>query len=322
MSFSVAEKTVATFKSRYGVNHTAMSNAEWFSELFEVRAPTYGAEVWLELTPGTNYYANHDAGATLDADIRRTRQWNGATWSSVSGGDVIPVERIIAPLAQLTATNKQAHMSLATPQASIDPPDVAPLNRLRDYIRFTDFGTDFLPRIFWDNGSGTAPGAEITTLALPDGWAWDADAGILLCGADSNNEFIPTGNLPIWIQHYRYIGTKGAGGGGATHDNHIRTDFDFSNVPGNLLIGTCPAGMVVGETAVNIVNVFNNGTTITVGDAVAQGRFLEAADVFTDYEGIYESDPHFSYDVDTEVRIYFPSGTPTQGTGEVIVYLS
>lgn len=211
MSFGLTERILANFKARYGVNHTGLSNVEWFAELFEVRPPVYGSEAWLELTPGVNFYANHDAGVMLNADIRRTRTWNGSSWVSVASGDVIPVEHIIAPLAQLTATNQQGYMSLATPQGSVDPPDVTAANRLRDYIRFSDFGTDFLPRIYWDNGSGTGVGAEITTLALPNGWAWDADAGILLLGADTNGEFVPVGNLPIWISHYRYVGIKGAG---------------------------------------------------------------------------------------------------------------
>jgi hypothetical protein len=221
----------------------------------------------------------------------------------------------------LTATNKQAHMSLASPQASIDPANVVPANRLRDYIRFTDFGTDFMPRIFWDNGSGTAPGAEITTLALPNGWAWDADSGILLFGADTNDAFVPPGNLPVWIQHYRYTGLKGVHDTG--EDNHIRTTFSFTDFPGgSLSIGTAPAGMVIGETVVKIIQTFNNGPMITVGDAVAQGRFQAVADNFPGYLGYYETDPHYIYSVDTEILIFFPGGTPTQGSGEVIIYLS
>ena len=320
MTFSVAEKTLSTFKARYGVNHTAMSNATWFSELFEVRNPQYGSEVWMELIPGTHFYANHDNRATLNGDIRRTRQWNGSAWINVASGNVIPVERIIAPLARLTATNNQAHMSLAIPVGSADPATVVPTNRLRDYIRFTDFGTDFMPRIYWDNGSGTGIGAEITTLALPDGWAWDADAGLLLCGADDNDVFTPPGNLPIWIDHYRYVGHKGVED--AIPDNHIRTMFSFTDVPGSVVIGTVPAGMVIGETVVKIIEVFNNSTTITVGDALAQGRFQTISDNFPTYVGNYETDPHYRYDVDTQVSIFFPSGTPTQGTGEVIIYLS
>ena len=320
MPFSLTEQTIATFKARYGVNHTAMSNAEWFAELFEVRGPTYGAEIWLDFQPGTHNYSYHDAGATLDADILRTRTWNGVAWGSVPGGAVIQVEKIISPLAELTATNRQSHMSLAVPQASVDPPNVTPASRLRDYIRFSDFGTDFLPRLFWDNGSGTAPGDEITTLALPDGWAWDADAGILLAGADSNDEFIPAGNMPIWIQHYRYVGTKGVGGTG--HYNHINADFSFADVPGSISIGTCPAGMVVSEVAIIITDPFDGSTTITVGDALAQGRFFAVADSFPAYAEPYATNPHHEYAVDTEILIYFPSGTPTQGTGEVIVYLS
>jgi hypothetical protein len=264
MPFSLEEQTIATFKARYGVNHTAMSNAEWFAELFEVRAPTYSSEVWLELQPGTNYYANHDGGTLLDADIVRTRTWNGAAWSSVPSGGVIKVEKIVSPLALLTATNKQAHMSLVTPQASIDPPTVLPSDRLRDYIRFTDFGADFRPRIYWDNGGGTAPGDEITTLALPYGWAWDADAGILLCGADSNEEFVPSGNLPIWIEHYRYIGDKGVSGGGsvAGASQNIEVVFGFGDEGATVSSTTViPEGARILSSRIEVETVFDGGET-------------------------------------------------------------
>lgn len=293
MPFSLTEQTIATFKARYGVNHTAMSNAEWFAELFEVRPPTYSSEVWLELQPGTNYYVNYDGGATLDADIVRTRTWNGASWASAAGGAVIKVEKIVSPLAMLTATNKQAHMSLVTPQASIDPPTVVPASRLRDYIRFTDFGADFRPRIYWDNGSGTAPGVEITTLALPDGWAWDADAGILLCGADSNEEFIPAGNLPIWIKHYRYVGTKGVGGGGsvAGASQNIEVVFDF-NDEGTTVSSTTvvPSGARILSSRIEVETAFDGGETAQLFlDGTADVVLLDTAESDLQTIGSYQN---------------------------------
>jgi len=79
---------------------------------------------------------------------------------------------------------------------------------------------------------------------------------------------------------------------------------------------------VVSEVVIAITDPFDGATTITVGDALAQGRFSAVADNFPAYAEKYVTDPHHLYTSDTEILIYFPSGTPTQGTGEVIVYLA
>jgi len=211
MAFRLDEQIASAFKALFGIAHTGMSNREWYAELFGRKLPIYGSETWRELVYGTDFYANHDGNVTLDAAIRQTRTWNGATWSTVASGDSIPVEKIIAPLAVCNATNDQAHVALATPASSVDPPNVYPADRLMDFIRYTDFGSDFLPRIYWDDGTGTAPGDEIVTVGLPNDWIWDEGTGLLLCGADLANRFNPQGDLPIWIQHYRYVGEKGLG---------------------------------------------------------------------------------------------------------------
>ena len=215
MAFRLDEQVAAAFKSLFGIAHTGMSNREWYAELFGRKPPQYGSETWRELTYGTDYYSFHDGAVTLDAAVTQTRTWTGSAWSTVAGSGVLPVEKIISPLTLCNATNNQAHISLATPVTTVDPPNVTPASRLMDYIRFTDFGSDFMPRIFWDNGSGTAPGTEIVTVGLANDWIWDEGTGLLLCGADLADQFTPTGHLPIWIQHYRYIGTKGLTPGAA-----------------------------------------------------------------------------------------------------------
>ena len=209
MAFRLDEQIAAAFKALFGIAHTGMSNREWYSELFGRKPPIYGSEAWTELVYGTDYYAHHDSTATLDAAIRQTRTWNGSSWGTVSSGNVIPVEKVILPLSLCNATNNQAYVALSNPVAAVDTPNVYPADRLMDFIRFTDFGSDFMPRIFWDDGTGTAPGSEIVTVGLPNDWIWDEGTGLLLCGANNSDQFVPTGNLPIWIQHYRYIGTKG-----------------------------------------------------------------------------------------------------------------
>lgn len=209
MTFRTDEQILTSFKARFGIAHTAISNRDWFAEIFGASQPLYGSEIWLQFPVGEHYYANHDGTVILDGDVRRVRTWNGSSWVSVASGNSIPVEKVVFPLSELLSTNAQAHMSLLIPQATVNPSEVTPSLRMKDFINFADYGSDFLPRIYWDNGSGTGPGAEITTVSLPNSWIWDAHSGILLCGADVTDQFVPTDNLPIWIQHYKYVGTKG-----------------------------------------------------------------------------------------------------------------
>ncbi len=214
MAFRTEEQILTAFKARFGIAHTAMSNRDWFAEIFGVKEPPYAEDIWAEFPPSTNQFAYHDGNVTLDAAIRQTRTWNGSAWGTVAGGNTIPVEKMVFPLTRLLATNDQSHIALATPQADVSASSVTPAQRLIDFIQFSHYGTDFMPRLFWDNGSGTAPGTEITTVSLPNDWIFDAPSGLLLCGADLTDQFIPSGNLPIWVQHYRYVGTKGVASSG------------------------------------------------------------------------------------------------------------
>lgn len=214
MAFRSEEQLLTSFKARYGIAHTAMSNRDWFAEIFGVRAAPYAEEIWTEFPPSTNQYAYHDGNATLDADITQTRTWNGSSWVTTPGSGTIPIEKLIFPLTLILATNSQSHIALVTPQASVSAPNVTPAMRLIDFVKFSDYGTDFMPRLFWDDGTGTGKGIEITTVSLPNDWVFDALGGLLLCGADATDQFIPSGNLPIWLQHYRYIGPKGVSSGG------------------------------------------------------------------------------------------------------------
>lgn len=209
MTFRVEEQILTSFKARFGIAHTAISNRDWFAELFGAGHSLYSSEIWLQFAVGSNYYAYHDDTVILDSHIRRSRIWNGTTWVSTASGNVIPVEKVTFPLAEILSTNGQSHIALAVPQTAVNASDVLPSQRLRDFIQFADYGTDFLPRIYWDDGTGTAPGTEITTTVLPYSWIWDPHSGILLFGADTSDQFVPTGNFPIWIQHYRYVGSKG-----------------------------------------------------------------------------------------------------------------
>ena len=89
-----------------------------------------------------------------------------------------------------------------------------------------------------------------------------------------------------------------------------------------LLLGTVPAGVAVSETAVKIGAAFDGGTEISVGDAAAMARLMNKKNNKPEKVGDYKTDNDFRYTVSTEIYVYFPAGTPTQGAAEVFVYLA
>jgi len=223
--FRSVEQIIASWKHRVNLGHTAYANTNWYNELFDTAHQIYLDQAWNQMSPGGQFYAFNDGQATLDGDIKQTRVWNGSWVYNTSGhSNLIPVEKVLMPLTALTGSNSQTYAALNPPQGTKDPINVVPSERMQDWVNFAAFGSDFTPRIYWDNGSGTGPGIEITTTSLPDGWVFDPYAGFILCGSNSSGLFVPTGNLPIWISAYRYIGTKGAAGSDITRVEN--TDVD------------------------------------------------------------------------------------------------
>jgi hypothetical protein len=87
-------------------------------------------------------------------------------------------------------------------------------------------------------------------------------------------------------------------------------------------LGSVKAGMVVPEVSLRIVDAFDGGTTISVGDSAIHARLMLVTDNFASVPSNYESDPNYRYLNDLDLYIYFPSGIPSVGSGEVIVYLA
>jgi hypothetical protein len=92
---------------------------------------------------------------------------------------------------------------------------------------------------------------------------------------------------------------------------------DFAG--GSKSIGVVPGNIIISKLVLRVISPFNNGSEITVGDDIAQGRLMVIADNFPDNVGRYSAEPDYLYSSDTEIKMYFPNGTPDQGSGEVIV---
>ncbi len=102
----------------------------------------------------------------------------------------------------------------------------------------------------------------------------------------------------------------------------LTATFTYSDViSGSKFLGNCPVNKIVSDADIIINSIFDNNTTITVGDASAQARLMEIADNFPDTAKTYETEPNYQYATLTGLYLYF-TGTPTQGDGKAIIHLS
>lgn len=89
---------------------------------------------------------------------------------------------------------------------------------------------------------------------------------------------------------------------------------------GSKKIGKALKGLRVEKTSTEVTESFNNGT-IVIGDADAHGRLAAAADIKLNQVKRFHTEPDHKYETDTDIYVYFETGTPTQGEGTVIIYL-
>jgi len=102
----------------------------------------------------------------------------------------------------------------------------------------------------------------------------------------------------------------------------LRVDFDHTDVVGgSLSLGTVISGHLVRLTVVEVLSPFDGSTDITVGDNVAQGRFQDERDNNPRKIDVYQAFNHYEYAGDTEIKLFFPAGAPTTGSGRAIVYV-
>jgi len=99
-------------------------------------------------------------------------------------------------------------------------------------------------------------------------------------------------------------------------------EISDSDYPGPILLGRVPEGYIVRETIVEIIESFNDGVGITVGDPVAHARLQAIGDNHPTVEDYYNVNNCYQYDAATNLFVYFPTGIPTKGYARVIVYLN
>jgi len=158
--------------------------------------------------------------------------------------------------------------------------------RIGDFIS-AKYGQSYTPRIYQDNGSGTAKGAQILTTNESD-WFFDEVSGYLAF-QDSTSGFLK----PIWIEAYRYVGEKVSDRLSGTEADNTMGEFDCST-------GLAVPQLVQIDTTNNrAVLASNSGAAIgpAVGVCVSKPttitcrvQFIGECDVFT---GLVAGTPYY-----------------------------
>jgi hypothetical protein len=105
---------------------------------------------------------------------------------------------------------------------------------------------------------------------------------------------------------------------------HFTTSFSWLTPAGGTLIGSIPAGFIVSEVLVRINQIFNQLVFVEVGQLSAPAELMVGTDSNVQIIDTYKVDCDHQYNVPTALylTLLVPGLVPTQGLGEVIVYVS
>jgi hypothetical protein len=99
--------------------------------------------------------------------------------------------------------------------------------------------------------------------------------------------------------------------------------FDYTDTSElSKAIGSIPAGLSIHKLRLDILTAFEAGIFFTIGDVVAQGRLMTAAQNNPQAVHSYIAEPDYAYATATNVKIYFGGGEATVGSGRIIIYYS
>ncbi len=93
--------------------------------------------------------------------------------------------------------------------------------------------------------------------------------------------------------------------------------LDFSS--GSVLIGLIDNYVRIEKCANIVLEGFDSGT-LTVGDIIAHGTLMVAADSNLGIAGDYHTEPDYLYNSATNLYIFFETGAPTKGSGSILIY--
>ena len=101
--------------------------------------------------------------------------------------------------------------------------------------------------------------------------------------------------------------------------NSFTLNFDYTDFEGSKLIGIIPSNKYAAFVIVIVDSVFDDLASVTVGDPANNERLQRAEDNDILYLNSFMTIPTYKYNSVTELYLYL-SGSPTQGSGRVVVY--
>jgi len=180
-----SEKINLSLKMVFGIQGTSntedSSSLKWYEEKYGWRPFLLNQDLYVEQVPVANTPAEADAAVTANPTM---------------------IEKIDIKLTKITGTNDRAWAAFSTPgnESSIIK---------GDWLIPQIFGKGYAMKLFQDNGSGTAPGTEITT--TQGAWVPSYKMGFIVLGAGYTATNLGW-SQPLWVRVYRYIGAVGISG--------------------------------------------------------------------------------------------------------------
>lgn len=181
-----AEKTNIAFKMVFGVqglsNTDDTAGLSWYEEQYAWRPFLLNDDLYVESVPWTDTKAEADTAVSNNPGV---------------------IEKIDIKLTEVTGTNGRGWAAFQT----YNDPDSGLLG---DWLIPQIFGTGYALQLFQDDGTGTAPGTEITT--TEGAWVPSYKLGFIILG--TGHTVADEGwTGPLWVRVYRYIGAVGVSGG-------------------------------------------------------------------------------------------------------------
>jgi hypothetical protein len=106
------------------------------------------------------------------------------------------------------------------------------------------------------------------------------------------------------------------------NSDYLIKSFNYEDVlNGVLSVGFVPANKRIISLVLLVNTAFDGDTLVTVGDSEAQARLMTVYDNEPSAVNTYSLEIHnVFYSSQTEIKMYFPTGEPTQGEGQIIIY--
>jgi hypothetical protein len=225
----------------------------------------------------------------------------------------IPTTPPVSNTSTVTVYKGATRLQLTSNPTS--PANVSWLSNMTNFIPPT-FSPSYQVNVY---GGDPIHGAPL----LPPGssgfeWVFDYNAGVLNFDSGIPASVVANG---VCVEIYQYTGSTltDALAGIVTGEAQPPVTLTlnaatFANA--SVLIKHAVATSFVSEVAVNVIDAFDGGADLTVGDSGNQSRLMSNTNVDLTEDGAYITNPAYVYPSNTDVNAYL-SGSPTVGNATV-----